>query len=113
MFNLTPENLRRHPTVCEQIMWNFLRARRMLGLKFRRQHPLGPFIVDFVCLSKKIIIEVDGPIHDSRKFYDQRRDLWLRSQGFTVLRVKNQELEENLLETMKKLRGVLLELLGF
>ena len=82
MFNFTPEDLRRRPTVSEHIMWNYLRARRMLGLKFRRQHPIGPFIVDFICLSKKIIIELDGPIHQGREIYDEKRDYWLESQGF-------------------------------
>ena len=59
MFHFTPYDLRRHSTDCEIILWNYLRARLMLGLKFRRQHPLGPYVVDFICLSEKIIIEED------------------------------------------------------
>jgi very-short-patch-repair endonuclease len=113
MFNFTPADLRRNPTVGEQILWKYLRARQMLGLKFRRQHPLGPFIADFVCLSKRIIVEMDGPIHDSRTLYDQRRDQWLRSQGFTVWRIKNEELEQNTEKTLMELRKHLLGRLGF
>ena len=113
MFNFTPEDLRRNATVHEQILWNYLRARRMLGLKFRRQHPIGPFIVDFICLSKKIIIEVDGPVHDSQTAYDQDRDRWLRSQGFLVLRVKNVELDENEVQVMARIRKYLMGLMGF
>jgi very-short-patch-repair endonuclease len=113
MFKFTHQDLRRDPTTCERILWEYLRARKMVGLKFRRQHPLGPFIVDFICLSKKIIIEVDGGIHDERRDYDRQRDEWLQLQGFTVLRIKNEELEKNLEETLLRLRRYLLRRMGF
>jgi very-short-patch-repair endonuclease len=113
MFKFTPEDLRHRPTVSELQLWEYLRARRMLGLKFRRQHPLGPFIVDFVCLKKKIVIELDGPIHNGHEAYDNRRDSWLRSEGHTVIRIKNEELERNREETLLRLREILLKRLGF
>ncbi len=113
MIKFTHQDLRRNPTLAETILWEYLRARKMAGLKFRRQHPMGPFIVDFVCLKKKIIIEVDGPIHDLQRDYDRQRDQWLRLQGFTVLRIKNEELGGNLEETLLRLRRYLLTRMGF
>jgi adenine-specific DNA-methyltransferase len=59
--------------------------------KFRRQRPIGSYIVDFVCLEKELIIEVDGDQHDERKEYDEKRTRWLESQGFTVLRFSDHE----------------------
>ena len=109
MFNFTPHDLRQRPTVCEHVLWNHLRARQLLGLKFRRQHPLGPFIVDFVCLRKKIVIELDGPIHSERLAYDQKRDRWLQSQGYTVIRIKNEDLERNRVEVLTMLRAYLMK----
>ena len=113
MFDFTPTDLRRNQTVSERILWNYLKARQMLGLKFRRQHAIGPFIADFVCVTKKIIVEVDGPIHDQRRDYDQKRDEWFRSRGFTVFRIQNQELEKNLIETLTKLRFSLRRFAGY
>jgi len=94
-------------------MWEYLRARRMVGLKFRRQHPLGPYIHDFVCLSKKVVIEVDGPVHDGKVDYDRRRDLWIKSQGFTVMRIKNDQLKTDRKEVLLKVRKYLLRRMGF
>jgi len=82
-------------------------------LKFRRQHPLGPYIFDFVCLSKKVVIEVDGPVHDGKVAYDRRRDLWIKSQGFTIMRIKNDELKTNREVVLLKLRKYLLRRMGF
>lgn len=74
---------------------------------------MGPFIVDFVCLKEKIIIEVDGRIHEKQLEYDQRRDRWLKFQGYIVLRIKNDKLENNLDGTLLKLRKFLLGRMGF
>ena len=109
MFQFTPQDLRRYPTSHELILWNYLRARRMLGLKFRRQYPIGGYILDFVCLKKKIIIELDGKIHDTQKLYDDRRDFWLSCRGFQVMRIKNEELEVNRELTLMKLRNFLMK----
>ena len=72
-------------------MWYLLRAGRFQRYKFRRQHPIGPFIVDFICLSAKLIIEVDGETHgnDEAERNDARRQAWLERQGFQVLRIHN------------------------
>ncbi len=81
----TPTELRRYSTVAEYKLWQCLRAHRCAGHKFRRQHQISRTIVDFVCLRQKLIVEVDGEVHDTQKEYDQRRDAWLTSQGFSVL----------------------------
>ena len=76
--------MRRNPTGTERSLWRLLRDRRLEGLKFRRQVPIGPFIADFACLAHKLIVEADGPVHDPER--DASRDDWLKSQGFRVLR---------------------------
>jgi len=113
MFKFTAHDLRHHPTRTEMILWEYLRARRMVGLKFRRQHPTGPYIVDFVCLKMNFVIEVDGPIHEGKEEYDRNRDLWIKSQGFTVMRIKNEELENNRDAVIKRIKGYLLKRMGF
>ena len=84
--------LRRTQTDAEQKLWYHLRAHRFMGRKFKRQKPIGRYIVDFVCLEEKLIIELDGGQHAERVDDDQERDLWLRNQGYTVLRFWNSEL---------------------
>jgi very-short-patch-repair endonuclease len=83
--------LRRNMTHAETILWSQLRRNGLCGLKFRRQHPIGPFILDFVCLSIRLAIEVDGITHctPDEIAYDKRRDGYLRECGFTVLRIWN------------------------
>ena len=68
-----------------------LRLRQFAGCKFRRQRPIGPYIVDFICLEKKLVIEVDGGQHSTKKVYDNKRTSWLQSEGFTVLRFWDHE----------------------
>jgi very-short-patch-repair endonuclease len=82
--------LRRNPTATERAFWEHLRQRRLEGLKFRRQMPLGPYVLDFVCLRHRLIVEADGPFHDPVR--DAERDAWLNAKGFRVLRFSNQEI---------------------
>jgi len=84
-------NLRKNQTEAEKLLWYKLRDRRLEGWKFRRQHTLGPFIVDFVCLEKKLIIEVDGGQHAQSSVQDAARTEYLKNHGFTVLRFWNNE----------------------
>jgi very-short-patch-repair endonuclease len=79
--------LRRTPTLPESLLWQQLRQRPH-GLKFRRQHPFGPFIVDFYCPRVKLVVEVDGDGHEmgSRPARDDKRERWLEEQGLRVLR---------------------------
>jgi type I restriction enzyme M protein len=83
--------LRKKQTPTEEVMWEMLRDRRFLGLKFRRQHQIGDYIVDFYCDEKRVVVELDGGIHESRRDKDQKRDSYLQSSGFRVIRFKNEE----------------------
>ena len=85
-------NLRKNQTIFENKIWNSLRGRRFLDFKFRRQRPIGPYIVDFVCFKKKIIIELDGSQHQEQQNYDLERTKYLESQGFKVLRFWNNQI---------------------
>ena len=78
--------LRTSMTLPELLLWDALRAGRA-GLKIRRQHPLGPYILDFYCDAAKLAIEIDGEAHRDRQAADARRDGWLRSQGIRTLRI--------------------------
>ena len=84
--------LRRTQTDAEQKLWYHLRAHRFMGRKFKRQKPIGRYVVDFICIEEKLIIELDGGQHAENTEYDQERDSWLRSEGYTVLRFWNNEL---------------------
>lgn len=87
--------LRRNATEVEQILWFNLRAKRFEGLKFRRQQTIGPYIVDFACFKKKIIIELDGSQHLAQQQKDYKRDKWLEAQGFRIIRIWNNEFLKN------------------
>lgn len=82
--------LRAHATPAETALWALLR-RRALGAKFRRQHPLGPYIVDFFCCDAALVVEVDGGVHDSERAqrHDAVRDAFLGQCGLRVLRLRN------------------------
>ncbi len=86
--------MRREPTVAEKRMWRLLRSHRLGGFKFRRQEQLGPYIVDFVCFERKLIVELDGSQH-AKSRYDAQRDAWFASRGFTVVRFWNNEVLTN------------------
>ena len=79
---------RNAPSEAEALVWRTLRNRG-LGVKFRRQVPIGPYVVDFVCLEQRLIVENDGPMHDDdeRKARDARRDAFLTAEGFRILRL--------------------------
>ena len=83
--------LRTNQTDAEALLWRQLRARRLLGLKFRRQHDIGPYTVDFVCTDERLVIELDGGQHAGREAYDAERTRFLESLGYRVLRFWNHE----------------------
>ena len=83
--------LRRDLTFPERAIWKLLRDRNQGKAKFRRQHPVGSFIVDFVCLDYKLVIEIDGVSHLGCKEYDESRDAFLERAGYRVLRFKNDD----------------------
>ena len=82
--------LKSKPTPSEQVAWEFLRDRRMLGLKFRRQQVLGPFVADFYCDVLRLVLEIDGGIHEceEQRAKDEERDIWMQGQGLCVLRIR-------------------------
>ena len=84
------KQLRQNLTDAERVLWRHLRAHRFQGQKFRRQQPLGPYVVDFVHFSAKLVIEVDGGQHNGATT-DLRRDAWLSAEGFRVLRFWNDQ----------------------
>ena len=90
------KRLRENQTKAEQLLWHQLRKKRVGQLRFRRQFRLGHYIVDFVCLPARLIIEVDGPSHDQTLEDDERRSRWLESQGFKVIRFRNEDVLRNL-----------------
>ncbi len=93
--------LRNNPTPQEVILWARLRDKQV-GCKFRRQHPIGEYVVDFCCIEKRIVIEVDGSQHIRNRFADEKRSEFLRSQGYSVLRFWNNEVNENIDGVMLK-----------
>jgi very-short-patch-repair endonuclease len=95
MPNQRARQLRRDSTDAERRIWSALRDRRLATYKFRRQHPIGEFIVDFACTRYQLVIELDGGQHaDSTA--DARRTAWLESQGWTVMRVWNNDVVGNI-----------------
>jgi len=82
--------LRNNPTATERVLWDRLRERKLGGLKFRRQAPMGPYVLDFLCLRHRLVVEADGPFHDPER--DAIRDAWLTAKGFRVLRFSNREI---------------------
>ncbi|MFO1102824.1 MAG: DUF559 domain-containing protein [Methylocystis sp.] len=83
--------LRRNMTIAEEILWRSLRRSGLDGLKFRRQVPIGRYVVDFLCVEHRLIVELDGPPHDKdeQRLHDAARDEWLRAQGYRMLRFQN------------------------
>ncbi|MDI9848633.1 DUF559 domain-containing protein [Rhodoblastus sp. 17X3] len=86
--------MRCEPTEAEAALWRILRNRRLATLKFRRQAPIPPYIVDFICFQHRIIVEADGSQHAESR-YDEKRDAFLASQGFIVLRFWNHDVLNN------------------
>lgn len=97
-------DLRQSMTEAERKLWFALRDRRFRGLKFRRQVPIGPFIVDFFCVEAKLVIEADGGQH-SESPQDAARDAWLRAQGLVVLRLWNDHILRDLSGSLQRLTG--------
>ena len=101
--------LRRNMTDAERILWKYLRAKRFKSCKFRRQHPIGPYIADFVCIERKLVIEVDGGQHAIYVEEDQARDAWLKEKGFRVLRFWNNDVLANIEGVLETLLNIVCE----
>ncbi len=105
-YNFRAKELRKQAPRTEQLVWNALRElRKETILKFRRQHPLSPYVADFACVAARLIVELDGDSHDGRQSYDARRDADLKDRGWHILRIKNDDVFSNLegvIETILK-----------
>ena len=101
--------LRKNMTDAEQKLWSHIRKKQLNGYKFRRQQPIGPFVVDFVCLPKKLILEIDGGQHNSEECIktDNQRTIYLESKGFTILRFWNNEIFDNIQGVLEQIINTL------
>ena len=97
--------LRSGETETEKILWEFLRNKKLNGLKFRRQHPLGDYVADFYCHEKKLVIELDGAVHDVKENaeYDKVRTYQLNQEGINVIRFRNEEVINNIKTVIRKI----------
>jgi len=95
--------LRRTKTPSEQLLWSHLRGHRLAGLSFRRQHPIGGFVVDFACPARLLIVEVDGSVHDVSVEQDRERDAILSKYGWQVLRFSNDDVQSNIGDVLDKI----------
>ena len=102
---LRARNLRNNPTPQEKILWSYLKNKNLNGLKFRRQYPIGKYIVDFVCIELKLIIELDGGQHNEDKniIYHSERTKFLESNGYNVVRFWNNDIDNNIEGVYEKL----------
>jgi very-short-patch-repair endonuclease len=101
--------LRNEATNAEKRLWQFLRAQKLCGYKFRRQAAIGPYIVDFVCFPRKLVIELDGPQHleAGATQHDADRDRWLTNQGYRILRFRNHELDDDIQSVVESINRAL------
>ncbi|RLC69526.1 MAG: hypothetical protein DRI52_08745 [Chloroflexi bacterium] len=97
------KELRRMPTPAEALLWQRLRGRMTGGLKFRRQHPLGDFIVDFYCAHANLVVEIDGSVHDLQLERDAERTSKLEQQGYRVIRFTNAEVERDIENVLQRI----------
>lgn len=101
---------RKEPTKSENILWQALRGKKLDGHKFRRQQPIGNFIVDFYNAPYRLVVEVDGSVHDNQVELDQARQEILELIGLNVIRVNAEEVEKNLPAILQKIRSKISEL---
>lgn len=106
------KNLRQNLTKAEAIIWNYLKGKKVEGVKFRRQLPAGNYIADFAAIEIKLIIEIDGATHssDDRVEYDNARTEFLSSQGWRVIRVWNNDIYSNLNGVLQSISQIVYEL---
>lgn len=101
--------MRRRPTESENALWQHLRGRKLGGYKFRRQHPIGPYIADFFCHQARLVVEVDGESHVHDGEYDAERTAWLEAEGNRVLRFWNSAVSNSLEDVLGEILSACLE----
>ena len=97
------KDLRKNQTIAESILWNKLRNSKLAGIKFRRQEPIGNYIVDFISFEINLIIEIDGSIHEKQKDYDKFRTSYLQDIGFYEIRFKNEQIIHDIEFVLQKI----------
>jgi very-short-patch-repair endonuclease len=107
-FTNLARTLRRRATDAEKLLWQRLRNRQLEGFKFRRQQTIGRYIVDFVNFEKRLVVELDGGQHAIEKDKDEKRDAWLKGEGYAVLRFWDNKVFENLEGILEVIRRSLL-----
>ena len=95
---------RKNPTESEKILWQALRGKKLDGIKFRRQQPIGPFIADFYSSQYRLVIEVDGGIHEFQQEADAERDEMMKTLGLNVLRISASLVESDLISALDRIR---------
>jgi very-short-patch-repair endonuclease len=102
--------MRKTPTAAEALLWELLRAKQLMGFKFRRQHIIRTFIVDFYCPACKLVVEIDGPIHKRQMDYDREREANLCAMGYQILRFSNQAVINDIGDVISKISSALFEI---
>jgi very-short-patch-repair endonuclease len=92
-------------TLPEQRLWGVLRSRQIEGLRFRRQHPIGPYIVDFLCAEARVVVEIDGSIHAEQREYDAQRDDYMQYLGYRVVRITADTVDRDLPRALGVIRA--------
>ncbi len=100
------KELRQEMTPAEKPLWERLRDRQLGGWKFRRQHPLGPFIADFYCAEERLVVEIDGSIHDFQLAQDAERSEQIEEFGYQVIRFLNKEVENDMSMVLRRIQEV-------
>jgi very-short-patch-repair endonuclease len=98
--------LRRNMTPAEKKLWEALSGKKLGGLKFRAQHPMGPFILDFYCPACKLVVELDGDVHEDQVVYDDARTRQLNHYGYKVIRFRNEEVLGDLPSVLERILAV-------
>jgi very-short-patch-repair endonuclease len=97
------KELRREETLAERLLWRVLRDRSVNGLKFRRQHPLDGFVLDFFCPEVRLCVELDGGIHDTQQERDAARTAQLEARGLRVIRFRNEDVENDMPSVLRRI----------
>jgi len=100
------KRLRQSETPAECLLWQHLRDRQLAGLKFRRQHPIAGFIADFYCAEQRLIVEIDGAVHDGQAESDAERSRLLELEGYRIIRFRNEEVLGNLAVVLQRITAV-------
>ncbi|HEX5369860.1 MAG TPA: DUF559 domain-containing protein [Dehalococcoidia bacterium] len=101
---LVARDMRAHPTRAEELLWQRLKGKQLAELKFRRQHTIDRFIVDFYCAETAVVIELDGAAHDGRHLEDEARQQHLEHLGLRVLRFRNDDVEQHINEVLATIK---------